>query len=56
MTETNEKGKPVCLDPVLRNKRRQCSEKPTHQNEEQPPFTTTRESSHEETKTQHKQK
>ena len=44
--------KPECLEPVLRNKRSHCSEKPTHQNEEQPPLTATRESLHAATKTQ----
>ena len=26
--------KPVCLEPVLHNKRRHCNEKPVHRNEE----------------------
>ena len=35
--------KPVCLGPVLCNKRSHCDEKPTHRNEEQPPLAATRE-------------
>ena len=35
--------KTLCLEPVLRNKRSHCNEKPVHHNEEQPPLTTTRE-------------
>ena len=34
--------KPAHLEPMLRNKRSHCSEKPAHCNEEQPPRTVTR--------------
>ena len=37
---------PVCLEPVLRNKRGHNSERPTHCNEEWPPLATTRENPH----------
>ena len=43
--------KPVHLEPVLRNKRSHCNEKPAHCNEEQPPVAATRESPHVATKT-----
>ena len=36
--------KPACLEPVLRNRRSQRNEKPTHCNEEWPPLAATRES------------
>ena len=36
--------KPVCLEPVLHNKRSHCSEKPVNRNKEWCPFTTTGES------------
>ena len=48
--------KPVCLEPVLRNKRSHCSETPVQRNEEQPLLTETRESPSAERKTQHNQK
>ena len=48
--------KPMRLEPVLRNKRSHCNEKPVHHNEEHPPFAATRESPHAATKTQHSQK
>ena len=48
--------KPVCLVPVLCNKRSHCNEKPMHGNEEWPPLAATRESPRTETKTQHSQK
>ena len=48
--------KPVCLEPVLHNKRSHLSEKPTHRNEEQPLLGTTRESPLAATKTQCSQK
>ena len=44
--------KPAHLEPVLRNKRSHCNEKPAHHNEEQPPLATTRESPRAATKTQ----
>ena len=47
--------KPVCLEPVLRNKRSHDNEKPAHCNEEWPPLAATRESPHTATKTQHSQ-
>ena len=47
---------PVCLEPVLRNKRGRDSERPMHCDEEWPPLATTRESPRTETKTQHTQK
>ena len=37
--------KPLCLEPVLRNKKSHCIGKPTNCNEEWPPLTTIRESS-----------
>ena len=48
--------KPARLEPVLRNKRSHCSEKPAHLNEELPPLAATRGSPHAETKTQRSQK
>ena len=48
--------KPVCLEPVLCNKRNHRNEKPTHRNEEWPPLTATRESPRVATKTQCSQK
>ena len=36
--------KPVCLEPVLCNKRSHRNEKPAHSNKEQPPLAATRES------------
>ena len=36
--------KPVCLEPMLCNKRSHRSEKPMHRNEEEPPLAATRES------------
>ena len=47
---------PVCLEPVLRNKRGHNSERPAHCDEEWPPLAATRESPRAETKTQHSQK
>ena len=47
---------PARLEPVLRNKRGQDSERPAHRDEEWPPLATTRESPRTETKTQHTQK
>ena len=47
---------PVCLEPMLRNKRGRDSERPTHRDEEWPPLATTGESPRTETKTQHGQK
>ena len=44
--------KPVCLEPVLSNKRSHRNEKPAHCNEEWPQLATTRESPHTATKTQ----
>ena len=44
------------LEPMLRNKRSHCSEKPTLCNEEQPPLVATRESPRAATKTQRSQK
>ena len=35
--------KPTHLEPVLRNKRSHCNEKPTHHNEEQTPLSSIRE-------------
>ena len=46
----------MCLEPVLRNKRSHCNEKPVHCNKEQPPLAETRESPRTATKTQHSQK
>ena len=40
---------PVCLEPVLCNKRGHDSERPTHRDEEWPLLTATRESPHTET-------
>ena len=48
--------KPACLEPVLRNKRSHCNEKPTRHNEEQLPLAATRESPHAAMKTQRSQK
>ena len=48
--------KPVHLEPVLRNKRSPCNEKPGHRNQEKPPLAATRESPSAATKTQHSQK
>ena len=48
--------KPAHLEPVLRNKRSHCNEKPTHRNKEQPPLAATREHPHAAMKTQHSQK
>ena len=48
--------KPVHLEPVLRNKRGHCNEKPAQRNEEQPPLAATRESPQAATKTQSSQK
>ena len=48
--------KPVCLEPVLCNKRSHHNEKPTHLNEEEPLLAATRESLRAATKTQHSQK
>ena len=48
--------KPMCLEPVLRNKRSHRNEKPVHRNEEQPPLAATRESPRAATKTQCSQK
>ena len=47
---------PVRLEPVLHNKRGCNSARPAHHDEEWPPLTATRESSHTEKKTQHSQK
>ena len=44
---------PVCLEPVLCNKRGRDSEGPAHHDEEWPPLAATRESPRTETKTQH---
>ena len=44
--------KPAHLQPVLCNKRRRRSEKPTHHNQEKPPLATTRERPRKATKTQ----
>ena len=43
------------LEPMLRNKRRRCNEKPVHRNEEQPLLAATRESPRAAMKTQHSQ-
>ena len=43
--------KPMCLEPVLCNKRSHHDEKPTHCSEEEPPVAATRESPHTATKT-----
>ena len=48
--------KPMCLEPVLRNKRSHHNEKPAHHKEEQPLHPATRESPHEAMKTQRSQK
>ena len=48
--------RPVCLEPVLRNKRSHHNEKPAHHNEEWPLLTTTKESPCTATKTQHSTK
>ena len=48
--------KPAHLEPVLRNKRSHCSEKPVHHNEESPLLAATRESPRAATKTQRSQK
>ena len=48
--------KPVHLEPALRNKRSQHSEKPPHHNEEWLPLAAARESPHAATKTQRSQK
>ena len=48
--------KPICLEPVLRNKRSHRNEKPTHRNEEYPLLTATREGLRAATKTQLSQK
>ena len=48
--------KPVCLEPVLRNKRSHPNEKPAHPNEEGPPLAATRENPRAATKTQHSPK
>ena len=48
--------KPTHLEPMLRNKRSHCNEKPAHRNEEQPPLATTRESPCAAMKSQHSQK
>ena len=47
---------PARLEPVLRNKRGQDSERPAHRDEEWLPLAATRESPRTETKTQHSQK
>ena len=47
--------KPMCLEPVLLNKRSHLNEKPTHHNKEQPLLTTTIESLHATTKSQYNQ-
>ena len=47
---------PVCLEPVLCNKRGHDNEKPKHRNEEYPPLPETRESLGTATKTQCSQK
>ena len=47
--------KPVHLEPMLRNKRSHCNEKPEHHSEERPPLTATRESLRAATKTQRSQ-
>ena len=47
---------PVCLEPVLRNKRGRDSERPAHRDEEWPPLAATGENPHTETKTQHSHK
>ena len=44
------------LEPMLRNKRSHCNEKPAHHNKEKPPLTAIRESPHAAMKTQHSQK
>ena len=36
--------KPACLEPLLRNKRSHCNEKPVHRNEGLPPLAAARES------------
>ena len=46
---------PTRLEPVLSNKISHRNEKPTHQNEEEPLFTATRESLHKATKIEHSQ-
>ena len=43
--------KPICLEPVIRNKRSHHNEKPSHRTKEQPLLTATRESPHTATKT-----
>ncbi|KAJ8790004.1 hypothetical protein J1605_004756 [Eschrichtius robustus] len=48
--------KPVCLEPMLCNKRSHRNEKPVHRNEEEPRLTATRGSLHAATKTQHHQR
>ena len=48
--------KPARLEPVLRDKRSHCNEKPAHHNKEKPPLAATRESQRAATKTQHSQK
>ena len=47
---------PVCLEPVLHNKRSHRNEKPMHHNEEQPPLAATKKSPCAATKTQCSQK
>ena len=47
---------PARLEPVLRNKRGQDSERPAHRDEEWPPLAATRENPSTETKTQHSHK
>ena len=44
------------LEPMFRNKRSHCNEKPAHLNKEQPPLPATRESPYAATKTQRSQK
>ena len=49
-------AEPVCLEPVLRNKRGHDSERPAHRDEEWPPLAATGESPRTEMKTQHRHK
>ena len=47
--------KPMCLEPMLHNRRSHCKEKATHSNKGWPPLAATREGPRAATKTQHSQ-
>ena len=55
MPHVPQQLKPVCLEPVLRNKRSHCNETPKHFSEEEPLLATARDSPGAATKTQHSQ-